>query len=254
MTFFLVINFLADLVVNHIHISLIVCNLIFISIFHYLVIIILLNCGWFSLLFFLFASLTVICPSIVSVLSLFDRKLMEKLLLILKLSIFVYPHCCIWRRCGNHFKKWMHSYPLDKFLMSFQCLKFSLFVGRYLPKYGSAIQRATNKKRWITGPRQIHDITNMSPHLPRLAPLNHLLQFSKLHRHWFELPQYNHLVVTSTCQELSVWGKSNAIHSFLMASRQIIQILRLCFKMMLIRLLISWALASTAVYLVVFLY
>lgn len=140
MTFFLYINLLLNWLINNISVILrYVSNLIFISIFHYLIIIILFSTTLFSLLFLGIKKFTVIISPIISIITLSDRKFMKKLLLILQFSVFIYTHCSIRRGCGYHFKKWMQCYSLDKFLVTFHCLKFSLFIARYLPKYGCAI-------------------------------------------------------------------------------------------------------------------
>ena len=82
MALFLGVLFVINLVILGI-ISIRFLNLIIISIFHYLVVIILFSGRLFSLLFFMLTSFTVVCTLVFSIFSLLNRKLMEELLLIL---------------------------------------------------------------------------------------------------------------------------------------------------------------------------
>lgn len=152
------------------------------------------------------------------------RKLVEELLLILKLPIFVYPNSRIRRSCRYKLHQWMHSHSLNKFFMSFQCLNLSLFGAVDLPNNGCPVQRSRNQKLRIIWPAEIHDISDMASKLPRMAPLNHFFDFAKLDWHGLELPNDDHLVVRSAGQELTIGRKSYTVDCFGVASRQIVQV------------------------------
>ena len=69
----------------------------------------------------------------------------------------------------------------------------------------------------------------MTSKLPWLSPLYLLFELAKLNWNRFKRPNDHELIISATRQVLAIWRKSNAIHRFLVATMQVIEILRLDF-------------------------
>ena len=83
-------------------------------------------------------------------------------------------------------------------------MNFAKFVLTYLPNNGCSVERSRYEKLGIIRPTEIHDIANMAPELPRMAPLYHFFDFAKLNWHGLELPNNDHLIIGAAGKELSV--------------------------------------------------
>ena len=69
----------------------------------------------------------------------------------------------------------------------------------------------------------------MTSKLPWLSPLYLLFELAKLNWNRFKCPNDHELIIGATRQVLAIWRKSNAIYRFLVATMQVIEILRLNF-------------------------
>ena len=62
----------------------------------------------------------------------------------------------------------------------------------------------------------------MASELPWMSPLNSLFHLTKLNRGHLQLPDDNHLVITTTCEILAIGRESYHVDSWLVTSLQII--------------------------------
>ena len=148
---------------------------------------------------------------------------MEELQLSLKLSVFITSNRAIWTHCDNIFHQGVNTDSLNHFFMAIKCLHFAEFA--YTPENSCAVNRARCKIVRVFSPAKIHNIANMTAHLPRMTPLDELLCFSKLSWEKFQRPDDDHLIIWSRSKKLPIRTKSDHVDGIAMPIQELIFVL-----------------------------
>ena len=152
---------------------------------------------------------------------------MEELDLVFEFPVLVDAHSWVWWLRCNELEEGVNADSLNKLSVTFERLELLIFTLLDTPENWSAVEGTWDKELRIIGPSDVNYIANMSSELTWVTPLHSLIKLSKFDRCHLELPNDNHLVITTTSKVLAVGGEPHDIDCWGMTTLQVVLMLRL---------------------------
>jgi len=109
--------------------------------------------------------------------------------------------------------------------VAFERLNLLVLARLNIPKHSGAVETARDEILRVIGPSKVNHVADVTPELPGVTPLDGLFNFAKLDRSHLELPDDDHLVITSARQVLPIWREAHHIHRRCVAALQIILVM-----------------------------